>query len=400
MKKKLLIISYVNIRGGNVYPIFSGSEELREAFNNLYDVSILCQPMPGERELEIFLIDYKGRVSDEIFKKSLLLKILTFISDKISTDSSRTSVVLKLRDFISSYVCTRNSSFDVVLTVESINFLGAWMNRRKNKDFQRLIYFCNDYTPNRYGFLFTTIYNWLDKFSAYRADYNWLMNLEIQKPREKLGFDMTKISNVQDISGGISMPFFETKKRKFGSLLKIVYAARNWDYGLDLALKACASVSKDSEMKIQLTITGGKIQKSVLEEYFNIPNLEIKNVGFMTLQKLDELLYDSHIGLAFYPQKNVSSSSFGDPEKVRRYINAGLPSVVSGQGRTVERAVESGSAIRADHEVISIKKKMLLLINSKGYYSKLEEAAFREGCANRKQNKIRKCLIEIFNENF
>lgn len=400
MKRSLLIISYVNIRDEKIYPIFSDSTELRKAFSELYDVSILCQPMPGEYELEPFFINHEGRVCFDYFKTSLTLRLLAFIFNKIPTNSSKTSVVLKLRDLVSAFICTRNSSFNVVVNVESINFLGTWMNRRKNKNFQKLIYFCNDYHPNRYRFLFTTLYNWLDKFSSYRADYNWLMNLDIQKHREKLGFNSKMISNVQDISGGIIMPFFKEKKRKFGSLIKIVYAARNWDYGLDLALDACVLVSKEIDIKIQLTITGGDIKKYILDKYCNIPNLEVKNDGFLPLQELDELLYDSHIGLALYPQESLSSSSFGDPEKVRRYINAGLPSVVSGPGRTVERAVICGSAIRTDNEAVSIKNNILILIKSESYYAKLEKASFRECLLNREKNKIRKCLNEIFNENF
>ncbi|MDC0456646.1 hypothetical protein OAM56_01875 [Alphaproteobacteria bacterium] len=381
-KKTLLIVSYVNLHHNKIYPVFTEASLLIKHFSLIFDnVELLCQPMFGETTTKTFIY------SDYINNK------FSFSNKQQINKKNKTSILLKVRDFISTFLHLSKSNYDLILAVESINCLSALIAKLFFNKKMKVIYFCNDYHPDRYGAIMTTIYNLLDKFCAYKSDYNWLMNMDIIELRNNAGIKNSLVNNLHDISGGIAMADFSYKNRRINSTLKLIYAARNHDYGLKLAQDLAVKIAKKSNLDVILYVTG-KLEPTVNK----VKNLKIIYTDFLEIDELNKLIYNSDIGLAFYPDTTLSSSEYGDPEKIRRYINCGLPLIVTGKGKTIEMVSKQNVGIHTFYNLNAIFGALNLLLNDKKYYLKVSNNSFNLAITNRKSDKVFKSLKTIFNE--
>jgi len=156
-KDELIIVSYSNIRNNNKYIIYGDVNEVCDYFKKYFkNVFIIEQPMPGEKLLNVSYIN--TNVKNGIILNHLNKFIGYFLLNKLNRN--KTSFLLKVRDFcsvINYLIMNTTVGSKYFLAVESVNCLALIIYRIMFKKNFQIIYFCNDYVPNRYGIFYNKL---------------------------------------------------------------------------------------------------------------------------------------------------------------------------------------------------------------------------------------------------
>jgi hypothetical protein len=399
-KDELIIISYSNIRNNKKFIIYGEVNEVCNYFKKFFNnVHIIEQPMPGEKLLKVNYINTNIKNG---FILNLLNKFISyFLLNKLNRN--KTSVFLKIRDFcsvINYLLMNKTKGKKYFLAVESINCLALIIYKKIFKNDIQIIYFCNDYVPNRYGFFYSKLYNFLDKTCSYNSDYNVLMNILINKYRDNLGFDLNRIRNLYDISGGIVLynKKENTSSRKLSEKVKLVYATRDIHNGLDFAIRLVYKLNEVGVNSV-LTITGFCELKDIIL-VLNKHNLIFNNNflvlrGFLDTDELNFVIENSDIGLAFYPDSINSSSYLGDPEKIRRYYNYGLPIIACGAGHNLENIEVNSCGILCHSNFDNIFKNTLYIIKMPEIYNHMSLNSYEQGIKLINNDKFEKFIFSL-----
>lgn len=385
--RNFLLSTYCNTRNKKVFVIFTETTKLIKYFDDHhYSLDVLALPMQGEESLSP-IIETKIKITfNNIFIKFLYI---------FKYDRNKTSILLKVRDFITTFYVVSKGEYNFFLGVESINTAAALLARKFFLKNYRVIYFCNDYSPNRYSPIIQMIYDYLDKFCAYGSDYNLLMNMDIQKERVKVGIDSQRVKRLYDISGGIAMPNLMKKNLyKVGGVVKVIYASRDHTYGLKIAIDLLKCMLSEG-INIFMTITGGTTIENIDPQDYEIVKNNLSLTGFLGIDELDRVINQSHVGLAIYPTATQSSADFGDPEKIRRYLNAGLPIVCSGGGRTVGLVNQYDCGLHVDYSVLAFKNALIQITGNQEVYDTYSLNATRLGNNLRESDKFSQFLNSL-----
>jgi glycosyltransferase involved in cell wall biosynthesis len=217
--------------------------------------------------------------------------------------------------------------------------------------------------------------------------------MKIQEARKNKGYNLSRIRSLFDISGGITSSFTNLpfKNRGINSKVRLIYASRDIIYGLKTAFQLLFDCL-NSSIDVHLVITGNCKDEDVKNLFDEYPYLKIcanffTLTGFVSTYELDSYVYNSDIGLAFYPITGNSSSTFGDPEKIRRYFNSGLPIVATGTGESIELINNTSSGIVCSSS-IELFAAITKLINNKQYYNECSFNSYKVGESYKSNDKF------------
>ncbi|MDD5476682.1 MAG: glycosyltransferase [Candidatus Omnitrophica bacterium] len=335
-------------------------------------------------------------------KMPKLWQLLYWRSNKKLT-SGQTVIRLKLRDFISNFYfilfCIPHK-LDLFIGVESINALSAVLLKRLGC-IRTVLYFSNDYHPNRYARLKNWIFLKLDEIAAYRCDYIWMMNPRIHKSRLERGLDPLKLAPHFIIHGGL--PFFTGEPLAINErqMNRIVYATRAGHLGLGIVLEAFSVViMKHPDIKLYITGHADKEEPrmcSLIEKLKIARNLIF--TGFIKEEELNYLIKYSYIGLAIWSCSAAASATYGDPEKIRRYFHFGLPVVSTVNAFTSEVISKYGAGIVVDDRVESVTKAILTLLDDKDLYTKCAQASAELGKFYKEHNPLDDSIKDLKKKN-
>ena len=388
--KSILLSTYINTVNGETYALFGPEQNLLNYFFTRFEeVYMIRQPMPAEKQLGPSM--YYFRFGELIWKKAIphfFSCIWKTGQSNLSTE--KTSKRLKIRDFLSNFYfvlfCVKYK-INLFIGVESINALAGALLKKIGK-IDKVLYFANDYHPNRYSSAMNWIFLKLDEIMAYSSDYMWMMNPMIHTSRIQRGLDKKKLAPHFIIHGGL--PFFPNgpipleKRKKF----QIVYATRAGHGGLPLVIQAFGKVIKNFN-DATLYITG-----NAYKEESNLLNLidscgcagKIVFTGFLLEKDLNDLVKNSYIGIAIWPDDIPVSATYGDPEKIRRYFHFGLPVVTTRNAFTADILKQEGAGIVVDSNSHDIARAISDLFFDMSLYFKVAAASKKLGESYMKKN--------------
>ncbi len=352
---------------------------------------MIYQPTPGENDLIPTLNFYRGGklLWTKIMPK--FWQILYWVNRK-KLNPNQTVIRLKIRDFISNLyfvIFCISHKLDLFIGVESINTLSAILLKRLGY-IHTILYFSNDYHPKRYAMLINWVYLKLDEVSAYASDYIWMMNPKIHESRLERGLKLSKLAPHFIIHGGV--PFFSGGPLSLAGREKnrIVYATRAGHPGLQIVLEAFSAVlKKHPNSKLYITGHADKEQPKIrpLMEELKISD-NVIFTGFIKEEELNDLVKHSYIGIAIWSYSAPTSATYGDPEKIRRYFNYGLPVISTANAFTAETIKEHGAGIVVDDKVESVAKAIVKLFEDESFYLECAQASEELGKFYKKSNLL------------
>jgi len=228
------------------------------------------------------------------------------------------------------WVLTSKDSYDLFIGSGNINaFVGVIL--RKLGKVKKVVFYCIDYVPQRFNNrLVNNFYHWVDKICAQKCDLTWNLSPRMIEGREKRWGKSFPCQTV--VPHGVHfhrikrLPFREINKEEIvfmGSLLK--------KQGVQLVIKALPEIRKKIQ-DIRLTIIGTGPYEKNLKDLVKKLKLEklVSFTGYVeSHQKLENLMAKGALGVALYNSAIDQFTYYADPGKVKVYLGAGLPVVIT-----------------------------------------------------------------------
>lgn len=254
----------------------------------------------------------------------------------------------------------KGDAYDLWIGVDPLNaFCGIVM--RKLRRVKKVVYYTIDYVPERFSNKFlNNIYHWLDKFCLKNSDETWNVSYRIAEGREKKrGLKQYIYNNQVIVPIGIwfnkvkRMSFTEIKKHQLlfvGNLLE--------KQGVQLVLEAMPKIVGEISDFHFLVVGGGEYENTLKDKVKDL-NLE-KYVTFTgwikERDKLDNIMADSAVAIAMYDKSKDTFTYYADPTKLKDYLSAGLPILLTDLPHNAKEIEENkcGIIIDYDKEMISV----------------------------------------------
>ena len=314
MEKKIVIATH--------YMVYGVSSALRDYLINKKVERILHLGLP---------LSFNKDYSYDLYQKGKLVKKYKF-TKKLSLgpfDYFFEFIVIILQVFL------RNEKQDIFIGFDPLNsYAGLFL--KKIGRVRRVILFTMDFTPKRFNnSLINFLYHYIEKVSVYNVDEVWDVSPRMAKGREKflkISQNAYKRKIVQ-----VGMWHDKIKIRKFSEIKKhqLLFLGTLFEkQGVQLVLEAMPDIIKQIP-DFKFLILGGGEYENELKKIAKNPNLNkhVEFRGWISDRKLlDEIIGESACAAACYkPEKEklYNFSYYADPGKIKDYISAGLPIILT-----------------------------------------------------------------------
>lgn len=260
-----------------------------------------------------------------LYKKGLLIKTTHF------PQLTKNQFLSQIKDsLLNIFLTIRYAGFDLFVGVDSSNAtIGIIL--KKLGLVKTVIYYTIDYVPKRFNNeLINAFYHKMDNFSVKYSDYVWNLSSVMVKEREKKGISSKYRSKqlVVPIGTDTVKRNSSVKTQKYhvahmGHLLK--------KQGVQLVIDAIPLIIKKVPA-FHLEIIGGgehednlkaQVKKMKIDKYVTFHGF-IKNH-----EDVEKLLMECEFGVAPYTDEPDNYVKYTDPGKVKAYLAAGLPVVIT-----------------------------------------------------------------------
>lgn len=226
---------------------------------------------------------------------------------------------------------------------------------KKFKKVKRSIYFSADFALQRFpGPLMNNIYHFLDTRAMFDSSETWSVSSRIVAYRKKKGLKQSKNKQLPNA------PFFDEVKRQSYEKIKphdlVIVSALEKGIAFDLLLNVLQKISNQFANSRLIFIGAGSLEQS-LKEKCNKLGIQKRTLfkGALSHEDMFTVLEKAGIGIALYDvADNRHFRYFSDPMKVRDYLAAGLPVIVSGNssiGEELEKK-KAGYVVTLDEKNI------------------------------------------------
>lgn len=267
-------------------------------------------------------------------------------------------------------VLIQKKHYDLYVGYDNVNaFIGLIL--RKMGKVNKVIFMTVDYSHNRFNNkLLNNFYHWLDYSCLRNADLVWNSTNRMVYEREKRGISKNyrnKQIAVPDGTDLIKQPSFDKRNR-----YEIVFVGHlKEDMGLELLVESFSEIQKKIP-EVKLTIIGSGYMEKKLKNLARGLNIEFK--GFIgDLSDVYKILTKAVIGLAIYNKNGMME--FTDPAKIKLYLSAGLPVIVTRVPQIASEIEKKKCGITIDYNKEELKNTIVNLLKNEEMLKKYSDNA-------------------------
>jgi len=220
--------------------------------------------------------------------------------------------------------------FQLYVGVDSLNALSGILLRRLGRA-QRIIYYVIDYAPERFRSRpAQELYRMLDRWCCYRADAVWNVSAAMEEARKSHGLNPERCAPQIEVPLGNryeEIPKADSRNRDLivflGSLTK--------EQGVNVMLDALPIIKREFPAA-RLRIIGDGPELGSLKQLAEKNNVAeaVEFCGFIEDDaQAAALAAEGAVAVAPYISDGSTYKRFADPGKVKIYLAAGLPVVIS-----------------------------------------------------------------------
>jgi len=257
------------------------------------------------------------------------------IKEKYLSNWKLPSVVGYLKDVIFSiyWVLTRNTKWDLFVGSGNINaFVGILL--RKIGRVEKVVFYTIDYVPQRFeNNLLNNLYNWVDKYCVKNADRTWNLSSRMAEARE-IQKGMKRSEYNRQVTFPIGIWYNRIKRLPFNEIEKhtLVYMGHLIEkQGVQLVIDAIPDIIKEIPDFKFLVIGTGEYESALKRKVCEL-NIEsfVEFTGFVEdHREIENLLARCACAVALYNKKIDHWTYYADPGKVKAYLAAGLPVIIT-----------------------------------------------------------------------
>lgn len=239
----------------------------------------------------------------------------------------------------------------------SVSIVLRWLGKCK-----KIIFYSHGLDNSRFRHrLLLILYKSLDKFAARRSDYNWLLSKKMIEIRKNQGITPQKIYWVP-----ASIPIDSIRRKTTALSKKIIFIGVLDERNGVMILPNIIKEVKKKLSTVTLDIIGDGVFNKRLQRKAESLGLQ-KNMNFLgklNFKEYADLLTDYSLGLAPYAPSCNNLTSLTDPMKIRIYLAAGLPVVVT-KGFNFSKEIENHHlGFSVDHKVKSFADVVIKLLEN------------------------------------
>ncbi len=322
---------------------------------------------------------FSRKFSKVLFKRGIKTK------EKKNLRKYNLGVVDYILDILQTiiWVFIEKEKYDVFIGVNNLNTLSGLVLKKMGK-VNRVVFYTMDFSPIRFeNKLLNFIYHQIEIISVKYSDEVWNVSPRMALGRQKF----LKLSKNKYRQKFIPVGIWNSKikKRPFSKIKQnqILFIGHLIEkQGVQLVIESMVEVTKRFK-DAKLLIIGGGEYEQVLKTL--VRNLKLnKNVIFTgwirDRNRLDRLIGESSLAVATYkPEKEVlrNFSYFADPNKLKDYLGAGLPIVLTNISYNAKDVVRRKCGILVKYDKEDVSKAILKLLSNKDYLLKFRKNALK-----------------------
>ncbi|MEK7533826.1 MAG: glycosyltransferase [Patescibacteria group bacterium] len=286
-------------------------------------------------------------------------------------------------DFLTVFylILKQNHKYDFFFGVDGLNCL-AGLLLKKMKKVNHVVFYSIDFAPIRFkNKILNYIFHAIEKICVNKSDLVWNVSPRIAEGREQ--FLQIKNDPTHQVVVPIGIWNKNIKKRDFKDVKKhqLLFVGHLLEkQGVQLVLDAIPDIAKRiSDFKF--VIVGGGEYENALKE--KIKKLQIEKYVYITgwireREKLDDMMSESACAIAVYkPEKEklYNFTYYSDPTKLKDYLGAGLPIILTDVSYNASEIQEQKCGIIVDYERKSVVETILKLMGDSRKLQKYRENA-------------------------
>lgn len=364
-------------------------------------VRLLEQPYPGSTRVIPFYYQYQNEKLEQTQKT--LISTFFIYPILLLFNRSGTHLIFKLRDLLSTIEAglRLNSKYDTFIGLEFVNTLAGLFLRKIGK-VGVVCYYVSDYSPNRFGSkIINSVYLWLDRYCAKKADFIWDVSLAMQPARIKSGLDPKKSAPVIHIPNALFKEQLETIDSTKRTKNTVVFVGTlGLENGPDLAVEAFSIVVKKIPSAKLHIIGGGGIGfefeylKKLAKKLHLSNNVEF--YGFISdVKKISQIINKFQVAVAPYKKIEGSVRLYGDATKIRQYTAAGLPVITTSVPPLGKQIQKNGAGLIVDENKEKLAAAIIDLLTNNAKRVEMTEHAINFAKNNTWENTYNNALRKM-----
>jgi len=269
-----------------------------------------------------------------------------------------------------------HKKYDLYIGCNGFNaFLGIILKRLGRV--KKVIFYTIDWVENRFPYkLLNLIYHALDRFCVKNADSVWNISGKIVELRKKQGLVDKK--NIL-VPVGINLKEIRLPEAKEVAHNKLVFiGALERSKGIDLVIDAWGEIlNKFPQAELMIigkTPTGAGIVPYE-EKLSKMKN--VKLLGVMSRHELIKRIASFGVGLAPYSPNGVNISRFADPSRVKDYLAAGLPVIITRVPEIASEIEAEGAGVVVDYTREGLIQAIAKIIKQEPDFIRYRENAIK-----------------------
>ncbi len=289
---------------------------------------------------------------------------------------------------------------DLFVAFDNLNTFAALVLRRLGL-VRSVVFYVIDYVPQRFeSRLLNDIYHWLDKYCCYQADSIWNVSPNMMAARKAKWHTLDGVAHNIVVPLGCAyerierLPIDEINRHDvmfLGSLLR--------EQGIHLLVETWPTVVARVP-DATLVIVGHGDQEELVKRRIQELGIapRIRFIGFVADDvEVERIVARCAVGVAPYTEDAGSFKYYADPGKVKFYLAAGLPVVITKVPPIAEviQAAQAGMAIR--HDAVELAAALVTLLTDDGLYARYRANAIALAARYSWNRIFREALTQTLN---
>lgn len=274
-----------------------------------------------------------------------------------------------IKDMVMTFVWVwkQHRKWDLYVGSNNLNaYIGILL--RKMGMVKKVVYYVIDYNPVRYanGFL-NTLYHRLDQYCVRRADETWNMSPRMEQGRKEY-FNFTG-GHQKTVPVGLWLSDTQKHVKPYEPHTLAFLGHIQQKQGIQHIIDAIPLVLKKIP-DFRFVVIGGGAYLPVLQD--RVKELHIQKYVTFTgyikdHSRIDSMLSRCAAGVALYEKKdgdNISFSYFGNPTKIKTYLLAGLPILLSDVPYNAKEIEKEGCGKIISHDSRQIAFEIIRMLKN------------------------------------
>jgi glycosyltransferase involved in cell wall biosynthesis len=265
-------------------------------------------------------------------------------------------------------------SIDLFVGIDSLNAAAGLALRRARKA-HRVVFWTIDYVPQRFGNpLLNRIYHRFDRLCVRRCDETWNVSPRMEPARREGGIEGRQ--RIVPIGANVRPP------RPAAQPPQVIFVGHLLEkQGVQLALKALPRV-REQVTDVRLLVIGDGPYRAALESLARELGVDdsVEFTGYLDHhEEVERRIAESTLGLAAYDPSIASFTEYADPGKIKNYLAAGVPVIMTSVVHSASELSDEGAAIIIPYDEDALADTLVGVLSDTQRQERLRAAACRVG---------------------